>query len=85
MNVTRTPQETFVYQLGVLDAYLKESKDDEFLDEGPQSLADLLHSNKPNDLGRFDNFSDYFRYWDKVVALMIRSGFYNVGSEPIHL
>lgn len=85
MNFTRTPQETFVYQLGILDAYLKSDKDEEFKKEGPEALADLLETNEPNELGRFTKFSDYFRYWDKIVALMVRSGFYNVGSEPIHL
>lgn len=85
LNITRTPQETFVYQLGILDAYLAEDKDEEFNKEEPKSLAALLDSNSPNELGRFEKFSEYFRYWDKIVALMVRSGFYNVGSQPVEL
>lgn len=85
LNISRTPQETFAYCLGVLDAYLEEYKDEEFQKDEPQMLADLLDTNPPNEFGRFDKFSDYLRYWNRVRALMVRGGFYSIPSDAAHL
>jgi hypothetical protein len=84
-SVTRTPQERFVYHLGLLDAYLKDEKDEDFRKEGIDNLPDLYDANPPNEAGRFEKFSDYLRYWVRVQSLMKRNGWFSLGREPIHL
>ena len=76
VNFTRTTQERFVYSLGVLDSLLDEDKTEEFVNEVPGTLADLLDSLPPDDFGRFGKFSDYFRYWTRIDKLMRSQGFY---------
>lgn len=84
INISRTPQETFVYCLGVLDAYLETDKDDEFKKDNP-NLEGLLDKYPPNEYGRFEKFSEYFRYWKKCQALMVRVGFYNIRDLTAHI
>jgi len=85
VNFTRTTQERFVYSLGVLDSLLDMDKDDDFKKKDPQSLADLLDSHSPNEFGRFDRFSEYFRYWTRIDELMRRQGFYTTRKNVSHL
>ena len=77
MNVSRTTQERFVYQMGLLDQMIDDDKDPEFKAVQPTSVADLLDSNPPNEYGHFEKkFSDYIRYWGRIDKLMRRQGFY---------
>lgn len=95
LNISRTTQERFVYHLGVLDSLVDADKDEEWTwtqDEkgewvkaGPRTLADLLDANSPNELGRFDKFSDYFRYWTRIDSLMRRQGFYTTRKNVSRL
>lgn len=85
INFTRTTQERFVYSLGVLDSLVDEDKDEDFLKEEPKSLADLLDKYQPNEFGRFDKFSQYFRYWTRIDELMRRQGFYTTRKNVSHL
>jgi len=85
VNFTRTTQERFVYSLGVLDSQLNMDKDEDFVKEEPKSLADLLDIHPPNEFGRFDKFSEYFRYWTRIDELMRRQGFYTTRKNVSHL
>ena len=80
VNISRTSQERFVYSLGTLDSLLDEDKDEDFKKQQPQSLADLLDAIQPNEFGRFERFSDYFRYWTRIDSLMRRQGFYTTAK-----
>lgn len=80
VNFTRTTQERFVYHLGVLDSLLDQDKDEDFKKQKPVSLPDLLDGNLPNEFGRFDKFSDFFRYWTRIDMLMRRQGFYTTAK-----
>jgi len=85
VNISRTSQERFVYSLGTLDSLLDEDKDEDFKKQDPQCLADLLDKIQPNEFGRFDGFSDYFRYWTRIDSLMRRQGFYTTRKNVSHL
>lgn len=76
LNITRTTQERFVYQMGLLDENIDDDKDDIFKNTGPKSVADLLEKNPPNEFGRFDRFHEYIRYWGRLDKLMRRGAFY---------
>lgn len=82
VNISRTPQERFAYHLGVLDSLLHEDKDEDFRKEEPDNLPDLLDTHPPDEFGRFDKFSDYFRYWARIDSLMRRQGFYTTSKFP---
>jgi hypothetical protein len=84
-SVTRTPQERFVYHLGILDAYIEEEKDDDFKNSGVKDLPTLYELDPPNEIGRFEKFAEYLRYWKRVQSLMQRNGWFSIGHEPVHL
>lgn len=76
MNISRTTQERFVYQMGLLDENIDDDKDAKFRADTPTSVADLLEKNPPNEFGRFTRFHEYIRYWGRIDKLMRRMGFY---------
>jgi len=86
LNISRTTQERFVYNLGVLDSLVHEDKDEDFnKDNSIGSIADLLDQHPPNEVGRFEKFSEYFRYWTRLDVLMRRQGFYTTRKNVSHL
>lgn len=85
LNISRTTQERFVYCLGVLDSLVHEDKDEEFNKDSPTSLADLIDTYPANEVGRFEKFSEYFRYWTRIDVLMRRQGFYTTRKNVSYL
>ena len=70
----------------MLDSLVHEDKDEDFnKDNSIGSIADLLDQHPPNEVGRFEKFSEYFRYWTRIDVLMRRQGFYTTRKNVSHL